>query len=396
MNELANSLIDSSVQCWSCGLFDNLFQIVSSATGEAYTYLTRLCLIVFCVMFSAIVANAVYQNLKSDNPDPLYTKSIKKMILNSLVVLSLLGLGVMVPRMITMVTFEPAATMTEAYTQALTMQTPDSVDARVEYTPQPMADTGMFRPELRDTVIMIMKTTITQFQSFMKLGVAVMDSAFTWESLLGIGALIKHIGLFIVGLYLFYAFGKLFIRFCFKFVDVIAAMAFFAFLFPFSLTMMAFDGVEHIPDNIKKIQATEVKSQVKKLINAIVTLGSCVFTYIVMMTVIAKFLSDPGESNMELMEKILSGQVFEADLSDDNLEALTLMSTIVLVYVLNFMYKQIPEITKMVFGVFDVSEEGKLGEQAADDAIKLTKNVIDTAVSVGKTIISGGEDKKKE
>lgn len=395
MNGVINSLIDNSVQCWSCGLFDNLFQIVSNAAGEAYFYLTRLCLIIFCVSFSAIITNAVYQNIKSGGKDPAYKKSIQKMIVNSLVILSLLGLGVMVPKMITQVTFEPVAAMTESYTQALTMQTPDSVNARVEYTPQPMADTGMFRPQLRDTIIMIMKTTITQFQSFMKLGVAVMDSAFTWKALLGIGALVKHIGLFLLGLYLFYAFGNLFIRFCFKFVDVIAAMAFFAFLFPFSLVMMAFDGVEHVPDAVKKIQSAEVKSQVKKLINAIVTLGSCIFTYIVIMTVVAKFLSDQDVSNAQLMEKILSGHVFEADLSDQNLEALTLMSVTVLVYVLNFMYKQIPEITKMIFGVFGVSEEGKLGEQAADDAINLTKNIINTAVSVGKTVISGGEEEKK-
>ena len=396
MNTWANSFVDEYVQCWSCGLFDNLFQIISNAAGEAYAYLARLCLIVFCAIFSAIIINAVYKNIKDGGKDPFYKKSVQKMVVNSLVILSLLGLGVSVPKLVTRVTFEPAAITTEAFTQALTMQTTESVNERVSYTPQPMEDTGMFRPQLRDSIIIIMKTTITQFQSFMKLGIAVMDSAFTWKALLGVGALVKHIGLFLVGLYLFYAFCKLFIYFCFYFVDVIAAMAFFAFLFPFSLIMLAFDGVEHIPDNLKNLQSTQIKGQIKKLINAIATLGACVLTYIIIITVIAKFLSAQGVDNMQLMEKILSGEVFEADLSDENLEALTLMSTIILVYVLGFIYKQIPKVTETALSVFGIKEENKMGMEAADTAINLSKNVVKTAFAFGKNIISGGEDKKED
>ena len=135
------------------------------------------------------------------------------------------------------------------------------------------------------------------------------------------------------------------------------------------------------------------EDQIQKLINAIVALASCVLTYTIIMMVIAKFFSDPDETNAALMDKILSGNVFEADLSDDNLEALTLISTVVLVYVLNFIYKQIPQISKMVLGIFGVSEEKQLSEKMADDALTLSKNVINTAVSIGKTIINGGENK---
>lgn len=394
MTNIINSFIDNSVQCWGCGVFDRLFQIVSTAATQMYEQLTFLAMIIFVALFTALIVNAVYQNIKSGGNDPFYKKSILKVFINAIVVLGLLGAGVAIPKMVTRVTIEPAALVALTYTQALTQQDMDTVEEKVTYQPMEMADDGFFRPQLRDTIIMLMKTTITQFQSYMKLGVAIMDSAFTWKALLGIGALIKHIGLFFIGLYLFYGFFKLFVRFCFYFVDIIVAMAFFAFFFPMSLMLLAFDGAEHIPDVVKNVSKHISKDQIKKLINAIVALASCVLTYTIIMMVIAKFFSDPDETNVALMEKIMSGEVFEADLNDENLEALTLMSVTVLVYVLNFIYKQIPQITSMILGVFGVSAENQLSEKMADDALTLSKNVINTAVSVGKTIINGGEEKK--
>lgn len=393
MIDAINSFIDNTVQCWGCGVFDRLFGVVSTVAAEIYVQMTNLAFIIFFALFTAFVVNAIYQNIKSGGEDYLYKKSIVKVLINSIVVLGLLGIGVAVPKLVTRVTFEPAATVALTYTQALVKHDINTVNEKVTYQPLPMSDDGFYRPQLRDTIINLMKTTITQFQSYMKLGVAVMDSAFTWDALLGIGALIKHIGLFIIGLYLVYGFFKLFIRFCFYFVDIIVAMTFFAFFFPLSLMLMAFDGAEHIPDVVKNVSKHISKDQIKKLINAIVALASCVLTYTIIMMVIAKFFSDPDETNAALMDKILSGHVFEADLSDDNLEALTLISTVVLVYVLNFIYKQIPQISKMVLGIFGVSEEKQLSEKMADDALTLSKNVINTAVSIGKTIINGGENK---
>ena len=254
MNNVINSFIDNTVQCWGCGLFDRLFGIVSVAAATIYQQLVSLCTILFLAMFTVFVINAIWQNIKAGGKDPFYTKSIQKVIINTLVVFSLLGMGVAVPKLITRVTFEPVATAALVYTEALTNQNSDTVNERVTYQPSKMEDNGFYRPQLRDTIIMLMKVTITQFQSYMKLGIAVMDSAFTWKALLGIGALIKHIMLFVVGLYLFYGFFKLFVRFCFYFVDIIVAMAFFAFFFPISLMMMSFDGAEHLPKVVENIR----------------------------------------------------------------------------------------------------------------------------------------------
>lgn len=396
MNNLLNPLIDSTVQCWGCPIFDRLFQIVSNAAAAAYKQFTVLCVIIFCVLFAFFVLNAVWKNIKAGGgDDPFYQKSIKPVFINSLVALTFLSMGVYLPRFVTSVTFEPAANLALIYTQSMVHTDNEAVAEKVSYQPMPMEDTGFFRPQLRDTIVMMMKTTITQFQSYMKLGVAVMDKAFSLEALLGIGAFIKHIILFFIGLYITYGFFKLFVRFCFYFADIIIAMAFFAFFFPFSLILVAFKG-SNAPAWFSSLGKKVGTNQFKTLINAIISLVSAVLTYTVIMVIIAKFFSAPGQSADEIMLMITSGEIFASDLSSENLADMTLIGCIILVYVLNFIYGQIPKVTSMVMDTFGVSEEKALSEQLANDAMKLTTNVINTATKIGKTIITGGEEEKKD
>ena len=393
MNGFMNSLVDNTVQCWGCPVFDRLFQIVSNAAAAVYDQFVIFCAILFCVLFAFYVVNAVWKNMKDNISDPFYQKSINPVFINSIVALIFLSMGVMLPRFITRITFEPVADITLIYTQSMLKTDSSVVAEKVTYQPEEMSDDGFYRPELRDKIIMLMKTTITQFQSYMKLGIAVMDKAFSLEALLGIGSLIKHIILFFIGLYLFYGFFKLFIRFCFYFADIIVAMTFFAFFFPLSLILVAFKG-GNAPAWISSLGKNVGTGQFKKLINSIIALASAVLTYTVIMVIIAKFFSAPGQSAAEIMELITTGQVFEGDLSGDNLAAMTLGGCIILVYVLNFIYAQIPQVTSMVLDSFGVSAENKLSEQLADDAMKLTTNIVNAAKSIGKNILSGGETKE--
>jgi len=393
MNGFMNSLVDNTVQCWGCPVFDRLFQIVSNAAAAVYDQFVIFCAILFCVLFAFYVVNAVWKNMKDNISDPFYQKSIKPVFINSIVALIFLSMGVMLPRFITRITFEPVADITLIYTQSMLKTDSSVVAEKVTYQPEEMSDDGFYRPELRNKIIMLMKTTITQFQSYMKLGIAVMDKAFSLEALLGIGSLIKHIILFFIGLYLFYGFFKLFIRFCFYFADIIVAMTFFAFFFPLSLILVAFKG-GNAPAWISSLGKNVGTGQFKKLINSIIALASAVLTYTVIMVIIAKFFSAPGQSAAEIMELITTGQVFEGDLSGDNLAAMTLGGCIILVYVLNFIYAQIPQVTSMVLDSFGVSAENKLSEQLADDAMKLTTNIVNAAKSIGKNILSGGETKE--
>lgn len=393
MNGLANSLVDKTVQCWGCPVFDRLFQVVSDAAGAVYGQFSVFCLILFCVLFAFYVLNAVWQNIKGGIKDPWYEKSVRTVFLNSIVALTLLGMGVAMPRFVTSITFEPVAKIALVYTQATVQTDTDTVNEKVTYKPMKMSDNGFFRPELRDTIILLMKTTITQFQSYMKLGIAVMDSAFTWDALLGVGALIKHIILFVIGLYLFYGFFKLFIKFCFYFADIIVAMTFFAFFFPLSLILVSFKGADAVPKWISGLGKNVGTDQFKNLINAIIALAAAVITYTVIMVIIAKFFSAPGASSADLMQHILSGEVFASDLNQENMAAMSLTGAVVLVYVLNFIYGQIPNVSKMVLGAFGVSDKHDLGEQLANDAMALTSATINTAKKIGETIISGGEKK---
>ena len=355
MESFANFFTENVIQCWGCEVFDRLFQIVSNATAMIYDKLVWLCIITFCAVFTVFVANAVYQNIKSDGKDPWYEKSIQKVIINAIVSMGILGMGIVVPRMISLI-----------------QQDTETINERVTYQPMQMDDTGVFRPQLRDKIILMMKTTTSAFQSYIKLGIAIMDSAFSWEALLGIGAFVRHIMIFFIGLYLFYAFFKLFIRYCFYFVDITVAMAFFVFFFPLSVMLMSFSGAEHLPAVVKNIGNAAGKDQIKKLINAIVALAACVMTYTVMLIILARFFTENDVSSADFMNKILSGDVFNANISDENMAALTMVSTI----------------------AFNVSEEKQMSEQLADDAINLTKNIANTAVKIGKTIVSGGEEKK--
>ena len=99
------------------------------------------------------------------------------------------------------------------------------------------------------------------------------------------------------------------------------------------------------------------------------------------------------------MNAILSGEVFASDLSEENLASITLIGAIILVYVLNYIYKQIPNVSKMVLGAFGASDgENKLSEQMANDAEKLVALVTNGIKNVGNKIINNGEkkDEKKD
>ncbi|MBQ8728927.1 MAG: hypothetical protein IJY77_01405 [Alphaproteobacteria bacterium] len=391
MNDVLTSLVDKTVQCWGCGLFDRLFQVVSDAAAAAYQQMSTVCIILFCALFSFFVLHAVWQTIKGGTSDPWYEKSVQKVFINAIVCIGLLSMGVVLPRFITTITVEPAAQIATAYTQAMVQQDTISVEDKVDYQPMEMGDSVFYRPQLRDKIILLMKTTITQFQSYMKLGIAVMDRAFSWDALLGIGSFLKHVILFAIGLYLTWGFFKLFFRYCCYFADIIIAMTFFAFFFPLSLMLFAFKGASNVPGWIGKMGQNLGTSQLKNLINAIITLSSAVIIYTVIMVIIAKFFSVSGADTTTLMQAITSGQVFADDLNTENLQAMTLASCIILVYVLNYIYGQIPQISKMILSAFGVSEEKSESEQLANDMLHLTSTIWENAKKIGTTIIKGGE-----
>ena len=109
------------------------------------------------------------------------------------------------------------------------------------------------------------------------------------------------------------------------------------------------------------------------------------------MMIVANFFTATDGNINELMTAITTGEIFEFDLNTENLAAMTLMSCTVLMYVLNYIYGQIPQITKMILSAFNVDEKKDLGEKLGEDLIKFGKIALDKVTQTGKTIISGGK-----
>jgi hypothetical protein len=397
MDSLIDYMVGKTAQCWSCPVFDRLFQVISAAAGAVYGKMAVLAAVLLGVFIAFYVLYSVVQNMKSDNPDPAYQKYLKPVMINSLFVIGILGLGVMVPRFVTQVTFEPVANMTLAYTQSMLNTDAAKVDGKVEYKPERMPDDGFYRPELRDSIIQLMKTSITQFQAMMTLGMVIMDHAFSWRALLGIGAVAKHLMLFFMGLYIAWSFFKLFIKFCFYFADVVIDLTFFAFFFPLMLTLWVFRNSESA-GWVKELGGKITPAFFKNVINSIVSLATVVITYVVIMVIIAKFL-EGRDGGGELARKVMDGSIFAGDLSDDNLAMVTLGGCLVLAYVVQYLAENIKQVSSMILKAFDVEERHSVGEGLGEDALKLGGNAFEFAKSTGTILwasATGKEIKKKE
>lgn len=388
METFTNTLVDAGVQCWGCPTFDRMFQIISGASAAVYKQMVMFCILLFVVFLAFYILWSVWDNIRGGVKEPMYVKYFKPVVINGLVVMSLFGLGVWFPRFMTTITIEPITDITILYTQAAIGQTPESVEQKVTYQPAPMPDDGFYRPELRDKIILLLKTSTTQFQAMIKLGFAIMDKAFSWSALLGIGALIKHIIIFFMGMYMVWGFFKLFLRFCFYFIDTIVALTFYAFFFPISLIGFIFKN-SSAAGWVQKLGENTGPKMLEKVIKSIITLAVAIITYIIVIVIISKFFAASGTSGADLAARIMDGTIYSGNLSDDNIATLTFSGCIVLVYLVTYLTGLVPEIVNTITETFDIKGTGKaeLGEAVASDAEKVVKNVADAGKAVGQKIV---------
>lgn len=391
MQELANSLIDSGVQCWACPVFDSLFAIISNTAAAAYQRLALFSVIIFCVLFAFYILNAVWENIKGGISDPFLQKSVKPVIIKSLVALSLLSAGLIVPRFISTVTFEPVAQITLQFSKSML---PSDYVIPEDYQAIKLSDDGFFNPELRDTILKIIETSVANFQVYIKIGIAIIDEAFSLKALLGIGALIRHIIICFIGIFLTYNFAKLFIKYTFCFMDIIVAMALFAFFFPLSLIFFIFKDAESAPGWMKKLGGNLGSGQIKTLINAIISVAATILTYTIIMLIIRGYLDANGVNPDSIQNT--SESIFDFDLENSTAMQITFAGAIVLVYVINYIAGQIPEITKKILSVFGVSQEDALSKEMGENVWKLTNIVAEQTKKIAQTIITPESVKPKE
>jgi len=386
MQDIANSFIDTTMQCWACPIFDRLFNIISQASAAAYQRLSTIGIIIFCVLFAFYILNTVWNNIKSDNPEPFYKKSIQSTFINSLIALTLLGTGIYLPRLITTITAEPVATITQKYSEAML---PSEYNIPTSYKAITLSEDGFFRPQLRDKILLLIQTSVANFQSYIKLGVAIIDEAFSLKALLGIGSLIKHIILCFIGIFLTKNFFELFIKYTFCFIDVIVAMALFAFMFPIALVLFAFKDNKTAPKWMANLGKNLGGSQIKNIINAIVSIGAAVLTYTVINLIIRSYFTANDITSEDLINYVVTEQdFFNLSLENSDFMNLTLMGCIVLVYVINYLADQIPNVSKTILSAFNVSENNSLSKEMGENMLKLTNIAIDNAKKIVKTIIN--------
>ena len=383
MQELANSLIDSGVQCWTCPVFDSLFAIISNTAAAAYQRLCIFSIVIFCVLFAFYALNVVWNNIKNGGKDSLFDKTLRPILIKSLIALSLLSMGLIVPRFISMITFEPVAIMTLQYSKAML---PSDYVVPVYQNAINLGDNGFFNPALRDTIIQILETSVANFQVYIKIGIAIIDEAFSLKALLGIGSLIKHIIICFIGIFLTYNFAKLFIKYSFCFMDVIFAMAIFAFFFPLSVIFFIFRDANEAPGWMKSLGSNLGGGQIKKLINAIASVASTILTYTVIMLIIRGFLNTNGVDADSIRNS--TEALFDFDLENSSAMQITFAGAIVLVYVINYIANQIPKVTEKILSVFNVKQENALSKEMGENVFQLTQIMATKAIDLAKTIIN--------
>ena len=397
MQEMANTLIDKGAQCWACPLFDRLFEIISNTAGALYERLTLFGVIIFCILFAFYVLNAFWKNMKSGMQDSFFQKSLKPVLIKSLFVLSLLALGLSVPRLISTITFEPAAMITLEYSKAML---PENYKIPNDYHAIELNDKGFFNPELRNTIIQLLQTSVSNFQVFIKVGIAILDSVFSFStslSLFNLAFLLKRILVFFVGLFLTYYFIQWFVKYSFCFMDIIVAMAMFAFFFPLSLVFFIFQGASDLPDWMKNMGKNLGTSQIKTLINAIVSVAATILTYTVVILIIRGYLNGNG-INVDAIQNA-SESIFDFNLENPSAIQVTFFGTIVLVFVIQYLIKKIPDVTQEIMNTFGVKQEDSISKDMGNNAWTLTTIVADQAKNLVTNAINPEnkkEDKKTE
>lgn len=381
MQGMANSFIDATVQCWACPVFDNLFVIISNAAALAYQRFTLFSLVIFCILFSFYAMNAIWDGIKNNTEDPFLQTSAKPVIIKALVALALLGMGLTFPKLISKITFEPVAEIT---LQSSQMLLPSDYEVSTDYVPIKIEQEGFFNTNLRDTILQLIQTSVTSFQVFIKIGIGIIDNSFSLSALFSIGSLFKHIIVFFIGLFLTYRFIQLFIKYSFCFMDIILAMALFAFFFPISLVLFIFKDAKKLPEWMKNLGGDLGAGQIKHLINAIVSVISSIITYTIVMLIIRGYLDANGVDVNSIQSSTAS--LFEFDLDNSNAMQITFVGAIVLVYVLNYIADQVPKITGKILSVFGISEENKLSNEMGENVLTMVDVVVKEAKKITNII----------
>ncbi|MCL1902728.1 MAG: hypothetical protein FWG18_03845, partial [Alphaproteobacteria bacterium] len=63
MNNWLSAFVESNIQCWSCGVFDRLFQVISAAAAAIYGKMTIVAVLIFIIFVAFYILYAVWKNI---------------------------------------------------------------------------------------------------------------------------------------------------------------------------------------------------------------------------------------------------------------------------------------------------------------------------------------------
>jgi predicted PurR-regulated permease PerM len=169
-------------------------------------------------------------------------------------------------------------------------------------------------------------------------------------------------------------------------MDIILAMAMFAFFFPLSLVFFIFKDASSAPGWMKKLGSDLGSGQIKKLVNAIISVAATILTYTIIMMIIGGFLRDSNIDPNSIQNS--SESLFNFDLDNSTAMEITVAGTIVLVYVINYIADQIPNVTKKILDAFGVKQEDSLSKEMGENVLKLTNLVANEVKTLAKNVIN--------
>ena len=137
---------------------------------------------------------------------------------------------------------------------------------------------------------------------------------------------------------------------------------------------------------MKKLGSEFGSGQIKKLINAIVSVAATILTYTIMMLIIAGFLRDSGVDVNSIQNA--SESLFDFDLDNSTAMEITVAGTIVLVYVINYIAGKIPDVTQKIFDAFGAKQEDSISKEMGENVWKLTTIITNKAKEITKKIIN--------
>jgi len=125
-----------------------------------------------------------------------------------------------------------------------------------------------------------------------------------------------------------------------------------------------------------------------------VSVAATILDYTVIILLIRGYLNGNG-INIDSIQNNLES-IFDFNLDNPSAIQITFFGTIVLVFVVQYLQKKIPDITKEIMSTFGVKQEDALSKAMGENAWQLTNIVADQAKKLVKTIANPGEKKTEE